>query len=70
MFLPSRCCSFLCLYLCPSFVLTLAFHKRVDFLWRGVVPVRYAPLTVRLMRRFSFESIVPSQPRRVQTNVV
>ena len=55
-------CSFLCFFfalvfallftLAFAFVLTFAFHERVDFHWRGVVPVRYAPLSVRLMRRF------------------
>ena len=45
-----------------AFVLTFAFHERVDFHWCGVVPVRYAPLSVRLMHRFplTFESTVPS----------
>ena len=34
------------------FVLTFAFRERVDFHWCGVVPVRYAPLSVCLMHRF------------------
>ena len=32
-----------------AFVLTSAFHERVDFHWSGVVPVRSAPLSVRLI---------------------
>ena len=46
-------------------------HERVNFHWCGVVPVRYAPLSVRLMHRFPLtsESIVPLQPRRVQSNM-
>ena len=74
-------CSFLCFFfalvfallftLAFAFVLTFAFHERVDFHWRGVVPVRYAPLSVRLMRRFplTFVSFTSLQPRRVQTNM-
>ena len=52
--------------LAVPFVLTFAFHERVDFHWCGVVPVRYAQLSVSLMHRFplTFESIVPLQPRR------
>ena len=48
-----------------------AFHERVNFHWCGVVPVRYASLSVRLMHRFPLtsESIVPLQPRRVESNV-
>ena len=44
----------------------LCSHERVNFHWCGVVPVRYAPLSVRLMHRFPLtsESIVPLQPRQ------
>ena len=77
----STCLSFLRLVLAFLFaflfalafasVFAFAFHEHVNFHWCGVVPVRYAPLSVRLMHRFPLtsERIVPLQPRRVQSNM-
>ena len=55
-----------------ALVLTFAFHERVNFHWRGVIPVRFPALSVRLMHRFpiTFESFISLQPRRVQTNML
>ena len=83
LFLPSACpCSFLCfslcLCLCPSLYpclcllfLPLPFMSASTSNWRGVVPVRYAPLSECLVHCFPLisESIIPLQPRRVQTNM-